>query len=82
MDRSFDSAIYQCAFTTKNGEWEEHRLPLKDFAASFRGRVLADETPLNSAKVTSVGFLISDTRAGAFQLEIAWIKVSDSPEKQ
>jgi NADH dehydrogenase [ubiquinone] 1 alpha subcomplex assembly factor 1 len=74
MDQSFDSAIYQCAFTTKQGEWEEHRLPLKNFVASFRGRVLVEEPPLNPAKVTSVGFLISDQQAGAFQLEIAWIK--------
>src|SRR5512135_332299 len=26
-DPSLDSAIYQCAFTTKKGEWGEHRLP-------------------------------------------------------
>lgn len=74
MNSSFDSAIYQSAFTTKRGEWEEHRLPLKAFVASFRGRVLANEPPLTPAKVTSVGFLISDQQAGAFQLEIAWIK--------
>jgi monofunctional biosynthetic peptidoglycan transglycosylase len=74
MDQSFDSAIYQCGFTTKQGEWEEHRLPLKDFVASFRGRVLAHEPPLNAGGVTSVGFLISDKQAGAFQLEIAWVK--------
>ena len=78
MDRSFDSAIYQCAFTTKNGEWEERRLPLKDFVASFRGRVLTDEPPLNPAKVSSVGFLISDKQAGPFQLEVAWIKASSA----
>lgn len=74
MDQSFDSAIYQYAFTTTQGEWEEHRLPLKDFVASFRGRVLAHEPPLNAAGVTSIGFLISDKQAGAFQLEIAWVK--------
>jgi len=74
LGQSFDSAIYQCGFTTKKGEWEEHRLPLKDFAASFRGRRLPDEPPLNPAQVTSVGFLISDQQAGAFQLEIGWIK--------
>lgn len=74
MDQSFDSAIYQCAFTTKPGEWAEHRLPWKDFVASFRGRVLPDAPPLNPAKVTSVGFLIADKQAGAFQLDVAWIK--------
>jgi hypothetical protein len=73
-DRSFDSAIYQIVFTTKKGEWEEHRLPMKDFVPSFRGRVLSGEPPLDPAKIASVGFLISDKQAGPFQLEIAWIK--------
>jgi NADH dehydrogenase [ubiquinone] 1 alpha subcomplex assembly factor 1 len=81
MDQSFDSAIYQCAFTTKAGEWEEHRLPLKDFTASFRGRVLADEPSLNPAKVASLGFLISDNQAGPFKLEVAWIKAAPPADK-
>lgn len=80
-DPSFNSAIYQCGFTTKNGEWEEHRLPFNQFVATFRGRVLSEEPPLDAAKVTSVGFLISDQQAGPFQLEVAWIKVA-LPEGQ
>ncbi len=75
-DPSFDSAIYQIVFPTKNGEWEEHRLLMKDFVPTFRGRVLPDEPLLDPAKVTSVGFLISDKQAGPFQLEVAWIKAS------
>jgi len=75
-DRSFDSAIYQLVFPTKKGEWEEHRLPMKDFIPSFRGRVLASEPPLDPARITSVGFLISDQQEGAFQLEVAWIKAA------
>jgi NADH dehydrogenase [ubiquinone] 1 alpha subcomplex assembly factor 1 len=73
-NRSFDSAIYQAIFTAKKGEWEEHRLPMKDFVPTFRGRVLSGEPPLDPAKIASVGFLISDKQAGSFQLEIAWIK--------
>jgi NADH dehydrogenase [ubiquinone] 1 alpha subcomplex assembly factor 1 len=73
-ERSFDGALYQAAFTTKKGKWEEHRLPLKQFIATFRGRVLAGEPPLDPAKITSVGFLISDKQEGPFQLEVAWIK--------
>jgi hypothetical protein len=70
-DRSFDSPIYQCVFATKEGQWEEHRLPFKRFAATFRGRLLSGEPPLDSSKVTSVGFLISDQQAGPFRLEVA-----------
>ena len=75
-DPSFDSAIYQCVFTTKKGEWEEHRLPFKQFIPTFRGRVLSGVPPLDAAKVTSVGFLISDKQDGPFQLEVAWIKLA------
>lgn len=77
-DRSFDSAIYQSVFPTKKGEWEEHRLPMKNFVPTFRGRVLSSEPPLEPARVTSVGFLIADKQDGPFQLEVAWIKVSPS----
>jgi len=79
-DRSFDSAIYQTSFTTRPGEWAEHRLPLKQFVPTFRGRVLADAPPLDPARVVSVGFLIADKQAGPFQLEIAWIKATKLPE--
>ena len=74
--RSFDSTIYQIAFKTKEGKWEELSLRLAQFVPTFRGRVLSGEPPLDPAKVTSVGFLISDKQAGPFQLEVAWIKAT------
>lgn len=77
----FDTPLYQRAFTTKRGEWEEHRLPFKDFAPTFRGRILTDVPPLNPAKATSVGFLISDKQEGPFKLEVAWIKASSRAGK-
>ncbi len=79
---SFDSAIYQVAFKTKKGKWEELCLPLKDFVPTFRGRVLPGEPPLDPEKVTSVGFLISEKQAGAFCLEVAWIKAVKLPHSQ
>jgi monofunctional biosynthetic peptidoglycan transglycosylase len=72
----FETPLYQCSFTTKAGEWEEHRLAFSDFVPTFRGRVLTDVPPLNPAKVNSVGFLIADKQAGPFRLEIGWIKAS------
>ncbi len=76
MNPSFDRAIYQAAFETTPGVWEEHHLPLTEFIATFRGRVLPGEPPLDSARITSLGFLISDRQAGSFQLKVAWIKGS------
>ena len=78
IDANFDGPLYQSAFTTTNGEWQEVRLPLKDFAPTFRGRVLAGEPPLSASKLTSIGFLISDKQAGPFRLEIGWIKAIGS----
>ena len=49
---------------------------MNDFVPTFRGRVLSGEPLLDPAKVTSVGFLISDKQAGPFQLEVAWIKAT------
>ena len=48
---------------------------------TFRGRILTDVPPLNPAKVSSVGFLISDKQKGPFKLEVAWIKTSASTGK-
>ena len=74
MEPGFDGAIYQASFLTKPGEWIELRLPLNQFVPTFRGRRVPDAPPLDPAKVTSLGFLISDQQAGSFRLEIEWIK--------
>jgi len=75
-ETGFDTPLYQCAFTTKCGKWEDHRLLFKQFMPTFRGRVLTDALPMNPANVTSAGFLIADKQAGAFQLEIASIRAT------
>lgn len=75
-ESGFNAPNYQAEFTTKRGEWEEHRLAFRDFVPTFRGRILTDVPPLNPAKESSVGFLISDKQTGPFRLEIGWIKAS------
>ncbi|MGO8696613.1 MAG: CIA30 family protein [Limisphaerales bacterium] len=75
-EAGLDTPLYQYPFVTKHGEWEEHRLAFKEFVPTFRGRILTGVPPLNPAKVTSVGFLISDEQEGPFKLEVAWIKAS------
>jgi NADH dehydrogenase [ubiquinone] 1 alpha subcomplex assembly factor 1 len=82
MQPNPDSAIYQASFTTKSGQWEQHRLPLKEFLPSYRGRVLHGQPPLDPAQMHSIGLLISDQQEGSFRLEIAWIRLaspSDPP---
>jgi hypothetical protein len=72
----FEAPVYQAAFPTRSGEWEEHRLPFKDFVPTFRGRVLTGAPALTSLKNVSVGILISDQQAGPFRLELGWGKVA------
>ena len=73
-EAGFNALNYQAEFTTKRGEWEDHRLAFKDFMPTFRGRVLTDVPPLIPSKITSVGLLISDKKAGPFRLEMSWIR--------
>jgi monofunctional biosynthetic peptidoglycan transglycosylase len=81
-EAGLDTPLYQLAFTTKRDQWEEHRLPFKYFVPTFRVRILTDVPPLNPAKITSVGFLISDKQEGPFKLEVEWIKASPAADKQ
>jgi NADH dehydrogenase [ubiquinone] 1 alpha subcomplex assembly factor 1 len=80
MQPNLDSAIYQFAFTTRAGQWEEHRLPFQQFVPSYRGRTLQGQPPLDPAKIQSLGFLISDRQEGSFRLEIAWIRAMGSTD--
>ena len=76
-DSGFNTPIYQCAFSTRAGVWEEHRLPLQQFVPTFRGRVLSHHPPLEPAAIGSLGFMISDKQQGPFRLEVAWIKAEE-----
>lgn len=51
-------------------EWRRVRLPFADFEATFRGRDVPDAPELDPATIRSVGFLIADRQAGAFELLI------------
>jgi len=79
-EQGVDGALYQSAFTTKRDEWEDHRLPLNGFVATYRGRQLPGEPPLDPGKVRSLGLLVSDQQEGPFRLEIAWIKATASAD--
>lgn len=74
-DRSWDSVLYQAAFTTRAGEWSEHSFSVRELTPTFRGRVLREVPALSPEKIVSVGFLISDKQAGPFRLELERIKL-------
>jgi hypothetical protein len=70
-DDGFDGLQYQQAFTTAWGEWQDVRLPIAGFHASFRGRRIPDAPPLDAARIRAFGLMISEKQAGPFRLEVA-----------
>lgn len=71
IDDGFDGVQYQQAFTTAWGEWQDVRLPVAAFQASFRGRRIAEAPPLDAARIRGFGLMISERQAGPFRLEVA-----------
>lgn len=65
---------YSASFVTKPGQWQTHVLPLKTFVAGWRGRKVPDAPALEPARISSIGILLGDKKAGLFSLEIDWIK--------
>jgi len=74
-DRS--SYSYRAKFDTEAGSWQEIRLPLRRFQATWRGRTLKDAPVLDAKEIRSVGFLIADKKAGPFKLEVDWVGASN-----
>ena len=71
----FDGMAYSKTFETIKEEWTEINLPVKDFDATFRGRVYSDYPKFNPEDLRQIGFLIADKQEGEFHLEVDWIRV-------
>ncbi len=65
---------YQAEFETEKGEWTEVRVPFEKLTPSHHGNDL-DGPPLDLSDVKEVGILISDGKAGPFELKVDWMKV-------
>lgn len=66
---------YRSMIQTKRDEWIEVKLPLDKFQATSFGRPVKDAGLVDPAEVNGLGFLLGDKKAGAFKLEVEWIKV-------
>ena len=69
---------YRAAIPTKAGEWIEVKIPIKDCYATSFGQKVPNAGPVDASKVNSIGFMLSDKKAGPFKLEIAWVKVVEA----
>ena len=63
---------YRAPVQTKANQWQEVRIPISAFQATSYGQPV--RARLDQARVDSIGFTLSDKRAGPFALEIDWIK--------
>lgn len=70
---------YRAPIKTEEGKWIEVRVPLSDFYATSFGRRVPN-AELNPSKVHSVGFLLSDKKAGPFRLEVESIRLAKEGE--
>ncbi len=75
MGNEYFQVAYSNYMRSKKDEWNEIRLPFRDFVPKYRGRILKSVPPLNSKEIRWFGIMISDKQIGKFHLEIDWIGV-------
>jgi monofunctional biosynthetic peptidoglycan transglycosylase len=73
-DDRLDGPAYELGFDTVADTWTTIQASFREFAPTFRGRRLHNVPALDGANVRQIGFMIADKQAGAFRLEIDWIK--------
>ncbi len=56
---SFDGVSYQASLAPPAGEWTDVFIPFSDFAPVWRGRTVPDHPPLDPARVTTMGVIVS-----------------------
>jgi monofunctional biosynthetic peptidoglycan transglycosylase len=64
---------YRAKFETEAGRWQEVRLPIKAFRATWFGRTLSEAPMIEAKNIRSLGFMIADKKAGPFKLKVDWI---------
>jgi hypothetical protein len=73
-DDRVDGIAYQAEFSTSGDGWQTQQLPFVEFQPTYRGRILEGVEPLATNHINQVGLMIADRQAGAFQLEVAWLR--------
>jgi len=72
---------FQTQFDTVAGEWVTLRLPFEQFRLHSFGRLVPSAPKLTPARVESIGVTLADQTAGAFQLDVDFVRAM-SPEGQ
>lgn len=67
---------YRAPLPTVKNEWAEVAVPLEDFIPTSFGRRVQGMGPVESGEIISIGFMLSDKKAGPFTMQIEWVKVA------
>ncbi len=66
---------YRAPLPTTKDEWTEVAVPLEEFIPTAFGNRVQGMGPVASDQINSLGFMLSDKKAGPFKLEVDWVKV-------
>ena len=68
--KRYDGIAYQADFRTRDEVLTEFTVPFSKMIPVWRGRYVRGANPLDRSSIRQVGFMISDGKAGPFQLDI------------
>lgn len=66
---------YRAPLPTTKDEWREVEIPLNDFIPTAFGRRVQGMGPVEPDQINGLGFMLSDTKPGKFQMQVGWVKV-------
>ena len=71
---------YRAPLPTEEDTWTEVSVPLADFVPTSFGRQVQGMGPVEPDQITSIGFMLSDKKAGPFKMQVEWVKTM-APER-
>ena len=66
---------YRAPLPTKQNEWTEVAVPLKDFIPTAFGRRVQGMGPVEPSQINGLGLMLADKKPGTFQMQVEWVKV-------
>ena len=73
-DDRYDGIAHRAEFETVADTWITIPIPFTAFAPTFRGRILDNVPPLDTAGIRQLAFMLADKTPGEFRLEIAVVR--------
>ena len=72
---------YRAPLPTVKNEWAEVAVPLEDFIPTSFGNRVQGMGPVEPDEITSLGFMLSDKKAGPFKMQVEWVKIGEPTHK-